>query len=53
MLVLKRLIGESVRIGKDVVVTVVSATAGRVELAVEAPKDQEIRREPPKQEKPR
>lgn len=51
-LVLKRLVGESVRIGDKVVVTVKSIGPGRVELHVEAPRETPITRES-KQEKPR
>lgn len=50
--VLKRLVGEGVRIDERIVVTVKSVNRGRAELHIEAPKDTPIRREP-KQEKPR
>lgn len=39
MLVLSRKIGESIVIGKDVVVTVRETHGGRIRLAIEAPRD--------------
>ena len=45
MLVLTRKHGESVRIGPDVRVTVVSASGGQVRIAIEAPDDVGIFRE--------
>jgi carbon storage regulator len=39
MLVLSRKIGESIIIGKDVVVTVCEMRGGRMRLAIEAPRD--------------
>jgi carbon storage regulator len=44
MLVLSRLVGESLRIG-DVKVTVVSVRGDRVRLAIEAPLDVPVHRE--------
>ena len=45
MLVLTRRHGESVRIGPDVRVTVVSSTSGQVRIAIDAPEDVGILRE--------
>lgn len=45
MLVLTRRHGESVRIGNDVRVTVVSSTGGQVRIAIQAPDDVGIFRE--------
>lgn len=39
MLILQRKPGEAFRIGKDIVVSVVSVESGRVRLAIDAPKD--------------
>ena len=39
MLVLSRKIGESIVIGKDVIVTVCEMHVGRMRLAIEAPRD--------------
>ena len=39
MLVLSRKIGQSIVIGKDVVVTVCEMHGGRMRLAIEAPRD--------------
>jgi carbon storage regulator len=39
MLVLSRKIGESIVIGKDIVVTVCEMHGGRMRLAIEAPRD--------------
>jgi carbon storage regulator len=44
MLVLQRKVGEQVRIGKDVVVTVLRTTCGKVSLGIQAPADYQIRR---------
>ena len=44
MLVLSRLVGESIRIG-DVKVTVVKVVGNKVRLAVEAPLDMPVHRE--------
>lgn len=45
MLVLTRRHGESVRIGPDVRVTVVSSASGQVRIAIDAPEDVGILRE--------
>jgi carbon storage regulator len=45
MLVLSRRVGESVRIGDDVVVTVTRAGGGKVRVAIDAPPHVIIRRE--------
>lgn len=45
MLVLSRKAGESVRIGRDVRVTVVAVSGGQVRLSVEAPDSVAIHRE--------
>jgi carbon storage regulator CsrA len=37
MLVLQRRVGEQVRIGKDVVVTVLKSACGKVSLGIQAP----------------
>jgi carbon storage regulator len=39
MLVLSRKLGETIRIGDDVEVTVVQVNRGKVRLAIQAPKD--------------
>lgn len=44
MLVLQRKVGESLFIGDDIEITVVSLEAGRVRLAVEAPRELSILR---------
>ncbi len=44
MLILQRKSGESLFIGEDIQVTVVSVEAGRVRLAIEAPRDLSILR---------
>ncbi len=45
MLVLQRRAGEQVRIGNDVVVTVLRTASGKVSLGVEAPKHYRIVRQ--------
>ncbi len=45
MLVLSRKQGESLRIGTDVCVTVVSTSGGQVRLSIDAPEDVTIYRE--------
>jgi carbon storage regulator len=45
MLVLSRKVGEGVRIGEDVVVTVREVRGSRVRLSVEAPPDLRVLRE--------
>ena len=45
MLVLSRKIGETIRIGGDVEVTVVSVRGARVRLGLKAPKELPIRRD--------
>lgn len=45
MLVLTRRAGESIMIGKDVVVTVLEARGDQVRIGVEAPRDVRIHRE--------
>ena len=44
MLVLQRKVGEQVRIGKDVVVTVLRTACGKVSLGIQAPAHCQIRR---------
>lgn len=44
MLILQRRIGESLRIGEDIEVTVVAIEGGKVRLAISAPKDVTILR---------
>lgn len=44
MLVISRKIGETIRIGEEVVVTVVRTAVGSVRIGVEAPKDVRISR---------
>jgi carbon storage regulator len=44
MLVLTRRVGESVWIGDDVEVSVVEVRGGKVRLAIEAPRDVNLRR---------
>jgi carbon storage regulator len=56
MLVLSRKIGESIVIGRDVVVTVRETRGGRIRLSIEAPQDvlvlrkELIGRRPPRKE---
>ncbi len=45
MLVLTRKSGEKVRIGKDVVVTILDMQAGQVKIGIEAPRNVPIHRE--------
>ena len=45
MLVLTRKLGESVRIGDDVVVTVVGVRGNQIRLGIDAPQEVKIRRE--------
>ncbi len=45
MLVLSRKPGESLRVGSDVKITVVSTASGQVRIGIEAPADVEILRE--------
>ena len=45
MLVLTRRIGEIIRIGPDIVVTVLGAKGSQVRLGVDAPKDIAVHRE--------
>ncbi len=42
MLVLSRRVGESIRIGDDVVVTVTAVDGKRIRIGIEAPKDIDI-----------
>ncbi|MGC1274974.1 MAG: carbon storage regulator [Planctomycetaceae bacterium] len=44
MLVLQRKVGEQVRIGTDIVVTVLRTACGKVSLGIQAPPDYRIRR---------
>ena len=44
MLVLQRGVGEQIRIGKDVVVTVLGTACGKVKLGIQAPAGCRIRR---------
>lgn len=48
MLVLTRKHGERITIGPDVELEIVEISRGRVRLGITAPKDQEIRRKPPR-----
>lgn len=54
-MIVRCVIGESIRIGERIVVTLKSVGGGRnrAEFHIEAPKETPIRREPNKQEKPR
>lgn len=45
MLVLSRKPGESLRVGEDIRITVVSTASGQVRIGIEAPADVEILRE--------
>jgi carbon storage regulator len=45
MLILSRRIGETIRIGPHVVVTVLGVSGAQVRLGVDAPKDIEVHRE--------
>ncbi|MCH8901809.1 MAG: carbon storage regulator [Chloroflexi bacterium] len=45
MLILSRKLMESIRIGDDIVIHVLSVSAGRVKLGIEAPTDVSIVRE--------
>ena len=45
MLILTRRIGETIRIGKDVVVAVVGVKGNQVRIGVDAPRDVEVHRE--------
>lgn len=45
MLVLTRRVGESIRVGKDVVVTLVQMAPGKVRIGIEAPANTLILRE--------
>jgi carbon storage regulator len=44
MLVLTRKIGETVNIGNDIVITVLSQQSGKVRVGIDAPKDMKILR---------
>lgn len=45
MLVLQRKVGEQIRIGADIVVTVLRSARGKVSLGVQAPPHCKVRRE--------
>jgi carbon storage regulator len=45
MLVLSRRIGESIRIGPDIVIRVLGVKGSQVRIGVDAPKDVEVHRE--------
>ncbi len=45
MLVLSRRIGEKIRVGKDVWITVVDIDRGKVRIGIDAPTDTDIYRE--------
>ncbi len=45
MLVLTRMIGESLRIGDDIVVTVTDINKGQIKLGISAPKEVTVNRE--------
>jgi carbon storage regulator len=53
MLILSRKVGESIRIGDDVVVTVTRVGGGKVRVAIEAPPQVAIRREELRHRAPR
>ena len=53
MLILSRKVGESIRIGDDVVVTVTRVGGGKVRVAIAAPPQVSIRREELKLRAPR
>ncbi len=45
MLVLSRKTGESLRVGDDIVITVVATASGQVRIGIQAPSDVRIHRE--------
>jgi carbon storage regulator len=45
MLILSRRIGETIRIGPDIVVTVLGVKGSQVRIGVDAPKEVEVHRE--------
>ncbi|KOB19944.1 carbon storage regulator CsrA [Xanthomonas arboricola] len=45
MLLLARMLNETIRIGDDITVTVVSVKKGQVRLSISAPKDVSVHRE--------
>lgn len=45
MLVLARDIGESIRIGDDIIIQVVTSSSGKLRLGITAPKDIPVHRE--------
>lgn len=45
MLVLTRRIGESIRVGNDVIVTVIGTKGSQVRIGVDAPADVQVHRE--------
>ncbi len=45
MLILTRSSGEKLRIGNDVIVTVIAVKGGQVRIGIDAPKDIEVHRE--------
>ncbi len=45
MLVLTRRMGETIRIGPDIIVTVLGVNGSHVRIGVEAPRDVEVHRE--------
>ncbi len=45
MLVLTRLEGESIRIGEDIVVTILSSDRGKIRVDIEAPRDIPVHRQ--------
>lgn len=52
MLVLTRLTDESIQIGEDIEIVILSAGRGRVRLGIKAPKDVSVRRHNCKQREP-
>jgi carbon storage regulator len=45
MLILTRKLGETIRIGSDIVVTVLAAHGNQIRIGIEAPKDVAVHRE--------
>ena len=45
MLILSRKVGESIKIGKDVVITVTDVKGSKVQIGIEAPRDIKVYRQ--------
>ena len=45
MLILTRCLGENLRIGDDVTITVLGVTGNQIRIGIDAPKDVEVHRE--------